>query len=101
MFLPNAVRVIANWMVALPAICPLIAGHFLIYFMLISGFSLFTQTEFGGVIIGASCAPITFELLRLVRKNVYPQDVGIISWRTLVFAGLLKSVLNSFVSKFC
>jgi len=38
--------------------------------------------------------------MRIVRIDVYPKEDGVISWRTLIFAGLLSSILNSFFSTF-
>jgi hypothetical protein len=36
--------------------------------------------------------------MRFVRIDVYPKSTGVISWRTLVFAGLFSSIINSFFS---
>jgi hypothetical protein len=48
--------------------------------------------------VGALIAPVAFELMRFVRIDVYPKLTGVISWRTLVFAGLFGSIINSFFS---
>ena len=58
----------------------------------------FTPTDLIIPMIGALCAPVAFELMRFVRIDVYPKSTGVISWRTLVFAGLLSSIINSFFS---
>ena len=58
----------------------------------------FTPTDLIIPMIGALCAPVAFELMRFVRIDVYPKSTGVISWRTLVFAGLLSSIVNSFFS---
>ena len=58
----------------------------------------FTPTDLIIPMIGALCAPVAFELMRFVQINVYPKSTGVISWRTLVFAGLLSSIINSFFS---
>ena len=58
----------------------------------------FTSADFIIPMIGALCAPVAFELMRFVRIDVYPKSTGVISWRTLVFAGLLSSIVNSFFS---
>ena len=58
----------------------------------------FTPADFIIPMIGALCAPVAFELMRFVRIDVYPKSTGLISWRTLVFVGLLSSVINSFFS---
>ena len=60
--------------------------------------SAFTPADFIIPMIGALCAPVAFELMRFVRIDVYPKSTGVISWRTLVFAGLLSSIINSFFS---
>ena len=58
----------------------------------------FTPADFIITLTGALCAPVAFELMRFVRIDVYPKSTGVVSWRTLVFAGLLSSVINSFFS---
>ena len=58
----------------------------------------FTPADFIIPMIGALCAPVAFELMRFVRIDVYPKSTGVISWRTIVFAGLLSSIVNSFFS---
>ena len=58
----------------------------------------FTPTDLIIPMIGALCAPVAFELMRFVRIDVYPKSTGVISWRTLVFAGLFSSIINSFFS---
>ena len=58
----------------------------------------FTPTDLIIPMIGALCAPVAFELMRFVRIDVYPKSTGVISWRTLIFAGLFSSIINSFFS---
>lgn len=100
LYLPHAVRVLAAWMIGPRAIFALIPASFVIYFTTGQGMGPITQADFVIPMVGALCAPIAFELMRIVRIDVYPQKAGIISWRTLVFAGLFSSILNSFFSTF-
>ncbi|MEK9760260.1 MAG: hypothetical protein VW472_04395 [Candidatus Puniceispirillum sp.] len=95
-YLPHAVRVLAAWMIGPKSIFALLPASFVTYLALYDGTGSPGLSDFAVPIIGALCAPVALELMRIVKINVYPQEVGIISWRTLVFAGFLSSILNSF-----
>ena len=95
-YLPHAVRVLAAWMIGPKSIFALLPASFVTYLALYDGTESPGLLDFAAPVIGALCAPVALELMRIVKINVYPQEVGIISWRTLVFAGFLSSILNSF-----
>ena len=95
-YLPHSVRVLAAWMIGPKSIFALLPASFVTYLALYDGTGTPGLSDFAAPVIGALCAPVTLELMRIVKINVYPQEVGIISWRTLVFAGFLSSILNSF-----
>ena len=99
LYLPHAVRVLGAWMVGPKSILALIPASICGYFFAMrpeTGAS--TSADFIIPMIGALCAPVAFELMRFVRIDVYPKSTGVISWRTLVFAGLFSSIINSFFS---
>ena len=99
LYLPHAVRVLGAWMVGPKSILALIPASICGYFfMMRPDTGAFTPADFIIPMIGALCAPVAFELMRFVRIDVYPKSTGVISWRTLVFAGLLSSIVNSFFS---
>ena len=99
LYLPHAVRVLGAWMVGPKSILALIPASICGYFFIMRpDTGAFTPADFIIPIIGALCAPVAFELMRFVRIDVYPKSTGVISWRTLVFAGLLSSIVNSFFS---
>ena len=99
LYLPHAVRVLGAWLVGPKSILALIPASICGYFfMLPPDTGAFTPADFIIPMIGALCAPVAFELMRFVRIDVYPKSTGVISWRTLVFAGLLSSIVNSFFS---
>ena len=99
LYLPHAVRVLGAWMVGPKSILALIPASICGYFFIIRpDTGAFTPADFIIPMIGALCAPVAFELMRFVRIDVYPKSTGVISWRTLVFAGLLSSIVNSFFS---
>jgi hypothetical protein len=99
LYLPHAVRVLGAWMVGPKSILALIPASICGYFFMIRpDTGAFTPADFIIPMIGALCAPVAFELMRFVRIDVYPKSTGVISWRTLVFAGLLSSIINSFFS---
>ena len=89
LYLPHAVRVLGAWMVGPKSILALIPASICGYFFMIRpDTGAFTPADFIIPMIGALCAPVAFELMRFVRIDVYPKSTGVISWRTLVFAGL-------------
>jgi hypothetical protein len=99
LYLPHAVRVLGAWMVGPKSILVLIPASICGYFFIMRpDTGAFTPADFIIPMIGALCAPVAFELMRFVRIDVYPKSTGVISWRTLVFAGLLSSIVNSFFS---
>jgi hypothetical protein len=98
LYLPHAVRVLGAWMVGPKSILALIPASISGYFVTRLDTGSLTQADFIIPMVGALCAPNAFELMRFVRIDVYPKSTGVISWRTLVFAGLLSSVINSFFS---
>ena len=71
---------------------------FCIYFTTRPDTCPLTPADFFIPMIGTFCAPVAFELMRSVRIDAYPKLIGGISWRTLVFAGLLSSITSSFFS---
>ena len=99
LYLPHAVRVLGAWMVGPKSILALVPASICGYFFVLRpDTGAFTPADFIIPMIGALCAPVAFELMRFVRIDVYPKSTGVISWRTLVFAGLLSSIVNSFFS---
>jgi hypothetical protein len=99
LYLPHAVRVLGAWMVGPKSTLALIPASICGYFFaMLPETGVFTPADFIIPMIGALCAPVAFELMRFVRIDVYPKSTGVISWRTLVFAGLLSSIINSFFS---
>ena len=85
-------------MVGPKSILALIPASICVYFVTRPDTGSLTQADFIIPMVGAVCAPVAFELMRIVRIDVYPKSTGVISWRTLVFAGLLSSIINSFFS---
>ena len=98
LYLPHAVRVLGAWMVGPKSILALIPASIIIYFVIRPDTGPSTQADIIIPMIGALCAPVAFELMRVFRIDVYPKSTGVISWRTLVFAGLFSSIINSFFS---
>ena len=98
LYLPYAVRVLGAWMVGSKSILALIPASIIVYFVTRPDTGPSTQADIIIPMIGALCAPVAFELMRVFRIDVYPKSTGVISWRTLVFAGLFSSIINSFFS---
>ena len=98
LYLPHAVRVLGAWMVGPKSVLALIPTSICVYFATRPDTGPLTPADFVIPLVGALCAPVAFELMRFVRIDVYPKSTGVISWRTLVFAGFLSSIINSFFS---
>jgi hypothetical protein len=98
LYLPHAVRVLGAWMVGPKSVLALIPTSICVYFAMLPETGPLTPADFVIPLVGALCAPVAFELMRFVRIDVYPKSTGLISWRTLVFAGFLSSIINSFFS---
>ena len=98
LYLPHAVRVLGAWMVGPKSILALVPASISLYFVARPDTGPLTQADFIIPMVGALCAPLAFELMRIVRIDVYPKSTGVISWRTLVFAGFLSSIINSLFS---
>ena len=98
LYLPHAVRVLGAWMVGPKSVLALIPASICVYFATRPDTGPLTPTDFVIPMVGALCAPVALELMRFVQIDVYPKSTGVISWRTLVFAGLFSSIINSFFS---
>ena len=98
LYLPHAVRVLGAWMVGPKSVLALIPASICVYFATRPDTGSLTPADFVIPMVGALCAPVALELMRFVQIDVYPKSTGVISWRTLVFAGLFSSIINSFFS---
>ena len=98
LYLPHAVRVLGAWMVGPKSVLALIPTSICVYFATRPDTGPLTPADFVISMVGALCAPVALELMRFVQIDVYPKSTGVISWRTLVFAGLFSSIINSFFS---
>ena len=97
LFLPHAVRVIAAWLLgpkAILALFPatLISMHF--YQPIIDReLSFYIYSLFS-----SASAVIAFELLKLMKMDIYPKGQKMSSWRNVLFAGFLASLFNALSS---
>ena len=99
LFLPHAVRVLGAWLYGPKVVLPLFAIALLCHLQLVDkSLFEFSYGDFIAVVGGVICAPLTFELMKLMRVDAYPKDEGIVSWRTLIFVGVVSSVVNSFIN---
>lgn len=93
-YLPHGVRVLSTWLCGWRAVLPLLIGSVIADF-------LFTPVEIRDLLhtviiqswlIGVLCAPLAFELLRRLGA---PADPRALTWRWLLVAGIVASVINS------
>ena len=97
LFLPHAVRVLSAWLLGPKSLIALIPAT--IATSLITDTTSHTEYEFLSHVLipvfSACSAVIAFEFMRFCKIDAYPKDTGIISWRTVLFGGVLASIINS------
>ena len=97
LFLPHAVRVLSAWLLGPKSLIAMIPAGVAV--SLIGGASPSQGYEFIQEVIlatfSASSAVMAFELMRFCKIDAYPKDEGIVSWRTILFGGVLASIINS------
>ena len=97
LFLPHSVRVLSAWLLGPKSLIAMIPAGVAV--SLIGGASPSQGYELIQEIIlatfAASSAVMAFEFMRLCKIDAYPKDDGIVSWRTVLFGGVLASVINS------
>ena len=97
LFLPHAVRVLSAWLLGPKSLIAMIPAGVAV--SLISGASPSQGYELIQEVIlatfAASSAVMAFEFMRFCKIDVYPKDEGIVSWRTILFGGVLASIINS------
>ena len=96
LFIPHAVRVLASWLLGPKALFALIPVELIITLLIFN--PLETKISIITVfspIFSASTAVIAFEFMKFMKINVYPAFNTKPSWRSVVFAGILASLINS------
>ena len=97
LFLPHAVRVLSAWLLGPKSLIAMIPAGVAV--SLIGGASPSQGYELIQEVIlatfAASSAVMAFELMRFCKIDAYPKDEGIVSWRTILFGGVLASIINS------
>ena len=97
LFLPHAVRVLSAWLLGPKSLIAMIPAGVAV--SLIAGASPSQGYELIQEVIlatfSASSAVMAFELMRFCNIDAYPKDEGIVSWRTILFGGVLASTINS------
>jgi hypothetical protein len=97
LFLPHAVRVLSAWLLGPKSLIAMIPAT--IATSLITDTTAHTEYELLSYVLipvfSACSAVIAFEFMRFCKIDAYPKDIGIISWRTVLFGGVLASIINS------
>ncbi|MDB3880074.1 hypothetical protein N9315_03060 [Alphaproteobacteria bacterium] len=97
LFLPHAIRVLSAWLLGPKSLIAMIPAGVAV--SLISGTSPRQGYELLLEVIlatfAASSAVMAFEFMRLCKIDAYPKDDGVVSWRTVMFGGVLASIINS------
>jgi hypothetical protein len=97
LFLPHAVRVLSAWLLGPKSLIAMIPAGVAV--SLIGGASppqgYELLLEVMVATFAASSAVMAFEFMRICKIDAYPKDEGIVSWRTVLFGGVLASIINS------
>ena len=97
LFLPHAVRVLSAWLLGPKSLLAMIPAGVAVglmgYGLPTQGYELLLQVFIET--FSASAAVMAFEFMRLCKIDAYPKDDGIVSWRTVLFGGVLASIINS------
>ena len=97
LFLPHAVRVLSAWLLGPKSLIAMIPAT--IATSLITDTTAHTEYELLSHVLipvfSACSAVIAFEFMRFCKIDAYPKDNGVTSWRTVLFGGVLASIINS------
>lgn len=93
LFFPFAVRVLGAWMVGPKIILSLIPTHYITHYWHYPNLDI-SEAKFWVPMVGACCATAAFELLKLAKLDIYPNEFEKPHWRMIMFAGLLASLIN-------
>ena len=94
LFLPHAVRVLSAWLLGPKSLIAMIPAT-------IATSLIAPHTEYELIahvilpIFSAASAVMAFEFMRFCKIDAYPKVTGVISWRTVIFGGILASIINS------
>ena len=97
LYLPHVVRVLSAWLLGPKSLIAMIPAG--VALSLIDGasppdgYELLLEVMI--LTFSASSAVIAFEFMRFCKIDAYPKDEGIVSWRTVLFGGVLASIFNS------
>ena len=97
LFLPHAVRVIAAWLLGPKSLFGIIPAGLVVTFVTepssTDGHDFLVKLA--ASVYAHSSAVLAFEFMKFCRLDVYPKDGVSIDWRTVFFAGVFASVINS------
>jgi hypothetical protein len=97
LFLPHAVRVIAAWLLGPKAILALFPAS-LISIHIYEPITDRDLSFYFYILFSSASAVIAFELLKLMKMDIYPRGEKMSSWRNVLFAGFLASLFNALSS---
>ena len=99
LFLPHAVRVLSAWLLGPKSLIAMIPVAIAVSLINDPISVPHPGYEFLAHIImptfSACSAVMAFEFMRLCKIDAYPKDIGVISWRTVLFGGIVASIINS------
>jgi hypothetical protein len=95
MFLPHGVRVIAAWLYGWRSIKFLAPGALITHFYLF-GTEGFAFGQLSSAFFGIFCAALSFWLLSVAGVDFRQDQMRLTSWREIILAGSLASILNVF-----
>lgn len=96
MFLPHAVSVLSTVILGPRSFLALLPAMLLVYYSLFAAtLGGLTSTMAFAAISSAGCAPLAYLLITWVRRRDPENAMDLLNWRTVLFIGVVASLLNS------
>ncbi|WP_242648547.1 hypothetical protein [Cognatishimia maritima] len=92
LFLPHGVRVLTAWLLGWRSIIALLPGVFLTYFYL-AGMKAFLPSRLAGIAIAVLVAPIVFETIARLWRDIRPSLNREPCWYCVMGAGVISAIV--------
>lgn len=92
LFLPHGVRVLSAWLLGWRSVIALLPGVILTYVYL-GGANVFLPSRMIGIAISVLAAPLVFELIARLWRDLRPADGIEPCWPCVMVAGIIAAVL--------
>lgn len=99
LFLPHGVRVLAAWLLGWRSVIALLPGVFITYAYL-GGSNVFLPSRLAGISIAVLTAPLVFEAITRLWRNIRPAEGVDPCWPCVMGAGVIAAVVGGILTNF-